>query len=202
MQTREWRVPFASMLVLFYLLTSSLALAEVYKWVDEEGRTHFSDAPPAEDKNTAVESVEVRVNTFKHVSIEDIFPGLLDPGEGTLQPPRVVMYSTEWCGVCKKAKRYFRKNGIPFKEYDIERNRRAERRFKKLGGNGVPLIRIGKKKMSGFSLSSFNSIYAAQMREYEVALVKQQAEQAAKEAEKRRAEEEAAAKQSGLPVAN
>ncbi|WP_198147347.1 glutaredoxin family protein [Gilvimarinus polysaccharolyticus] len=35
-------------------------------------------------------------------------------------PTRVVMYAS-WCGYCKKARRYFRANNIPFTEYDIEK---------------------------------------------------------------------------------
>ena len=37
------------------------------------------------------------------------------------QRKNVVMYSSEWCGVCKKAKTYFNANDIPFREYDVEK---------------------------------------------------------------------------------
>ena len=39
------------------------------------------------------------------------------------------------------------------KEYDIEKNTNAQRKFEKLGGQGVPLIVVGKQSMSGFSAS-------------------------------------------------
>lgn len=69
------------------------------------------------------------------------------------------MYSTKWCGVCKKAKAYFQANQIPFREYDIEESQRARKQFEKYNGKGVPLILVGKQKMSGFSTASFERIY-------------------------------------------
>jgi glutaredoxin len=62
-------------------------------------------------------------------------------------------------GVCKRAKRYFKANNIPFVEYDIEKSRKAAREYKKLGGRGVPLILVGKQRMSGFSEAGFKKIY-------------------------------------------
>jgi mycoredoxin len=35
--------------------------------------------------------------------------------------PTVTMYSTTWCGDCRRAKRYFDEWGIPYAEVDIER---------------------------------------------------------------------------------
>ena len=69
------------------------------------------------------------------------------------------MYGTPWCGYCKKARRYFQQNNIAFREYNIESSSSAHRRFKQLGGNGVPLIVVGKNKMSGFSAARFKSLY-------------------------------------------
>lgn len=59
----------------------------------------------------------------------------------------------------KKARRYFQKNGIAFIEYDIEKDKAAARRHKKLGGTGIPLILFGKKRMKGFSESRFERMY-------------------------------------------
>ena len=71
----------------------------------------------------------------------------------------VVMYSTSWCGYCKKARRYFKSKGIKYVEHDIERSRLAKRAYNRLGGNGVPLIVVGENKMSGFSVRRFDRLY-------------------------------------------
>ena len=70
------------------------------------------------------------------------------------------MYSTAWCGYCKKARQYFTANKIAFSEYDIEKSKAAQRHYQKIGGSGsVPLIIVGKRKMQGFSVARFNKLY-------------------------------------------
>jgi glutaredoxin len=72
---------------------------------------------------------------------------------------RVVMYATSWCPYCQQARNYFRQQGIAYTEYDIERDGEARRRYQAFGGRGVPVIFVGKRRMNGFSVSSFNKIY-------------------------------------------
>ncbi len=69
------------------------------------------------------------------------------------------MYSTVWCGYCKKARRYFKEKGIPFQEYDTETTQKGREDYKKLNGTGVPIILVGKKRMNGFSPSGFERLY-------------------------------------------
>lgn len=151
------------------LLGPSLVWAGIYKWTDADGNVHFSDKP-VNDKAQQVE-LKATVNSYAPVSTPKFE---YKPREkrnkqskagkpAKLKPGQVVMYSTTWCGYCKKAKAYFRKKGISFSEYDIEKSARAKQEYQALGGSGVPLILIGKKqgnkKMSGFSEATFESYY-------------------------------------------
>ena len=72
---------------------------------------------------------------------------------------KIVMYSAENCGYCKKAKSYFNANNISFTELDINKSALAKRQWKKLNWTGVPLILIGERKMRGFCILSFENIY-------------------------------------------
>ncbi|MCG8670288.1 MAG: glutathione S-transferase N-terminal domain-containing protein [Pseudomonadales bacterium] len=72
---------------------------------------------------------------------------------------KIVMYSTTWCGYCRKARNYFNAKRIPFVEHNIEKNRNAKREYDRLGGRGVPLIVIGERLMRGFSQKKFEQIY-------------------------------------------
>lgn len=131
------------------LLTPFVAIAEIYKTIDENGRVIFSDKP-----SETAEIVEVKVNSVEGpATVAEYSPGIS-------RSSKVVMYSTEWCGVCKKAKKYMQTNDIDFKEYDIEKNTNAKRKFKKLGGRGVPLILVGDQRMSGFSVRKLDSMLA------------------------------------------
>ncbi len=72
----------------------------------------------------------------------------------------MVMYTTSWCGVCKRARNYLTAEGIEFSEYDIEKSRKGKREFDRLGGKGVPVILVGKQRMNGFSKEKFAQLYA------------------------------------------
>lgn len=54
----------------------------------------------------------------------------------------IVMYSTTWCGDCKRAKRVFAALGVPYTEIDIEQDPAAAEMVKKVNGgmSSVPTI--------------------------------------------------------------
>lgn len=151
------------MKTLFTLLLTHLivfsAHAEIFRWVDENGKVHFGDKRSTQHK---VERVEVKFNMENSAS-QDAVQGEGETAEDEVvaqrSGPRVVMYSTSWCGTCKKAKRYFKQQGIAFTEYDIEKNQQANQRFKANGGKGVPLIIVGRKRMVGFHEEGFEKLY-------------------------------------------
>lgn len=67
-------------------------------------------------------------------------------------PARVLLYTTRQCRHCQQAKAFLKQHGIPFSEWDVERNQRAWKEFQHLGGRGVPLILIGKQQIRGFDI--------------------------------------------------
>ena len=73
--------------------------------------------------------------------------------------PKVELYTTSWCPYCKKAANFFRSRGIPFKEYDIEKDKAAARRKKQLDkkGSGVPFAMINGKPIHGFSEAAYEN---------------------------------------------
>ncbi len=135
------------------VLQSGLASAEIYTWKDAQGKVHFGDRPTENDK---AQAVNVRINTFESVTYESLGKGVPEPAA---RRGKVVMYATQWCGVCKQARRYFNDNNIPFTEYDIDNDPKARQRFDALNGKGVPVIVVGKRRMNGFSAEGFERIY-------------------------------------------
>jgi glutaredoxin 3 len=64
---------------------------------------------------------------------------------------RVVLFSTSTCSWCRRAKRYFRENRVPFKEINVERDPDVARDIvRKTGQTGVPVIKIGSSWIVGF----------------------------------------------------
>jgi glutaredoxin len=134
------------LLIILILSVSSLD-AEIFKWTDDQGKVHFSDKKPAD---TGASQVKLKINTIKAVSFDRSIFNL---------GPNVVLYSTEWCGYCDKAKRYFKRKKIRYTEFDIEKSSQGKRQYQKMGATGVPVILVGKQRMNGFSEVGFEKIY-------------------------------------------
>ena len=137
------------------------AQATIYKWTDSEGKVYFGDRPPA---NKNVETINIDIAPPLTVKNPTVTNKTSNASSGNSSKPvnkhrinkRIVMYGTAWCSYCKKAREYFKKAGIRFVEYDVEKRPSRMREFKRLGGTGYPLILIGKnQRMQGFSISGF-----------------------------------------------
>ena len=64
---------------------------------------------------------------------------------------KVLLFSTSTCSWCRRAKRYFKEQQVPFKEVNIERDPEAAREIvRKTGQTGVPVIKIGSNWIVGF----------------------------------------------------
>lgn len=67
----------------------------------------------------------------------------------------VIMYSTAWCGVCKRAREYFEDNRIAFEERDVDEDVTARVEYLQLNPRrSVPTIKIANQVIVGFSPSS------------------------------------------------
>ena len=144
-----------SRLVFVLLLLSAYSShGAIYKWVDENGKVHFTDNPP---DDTQTEEVELQINTYTSVEIKPLV-------ERLGKKDKVVIYSTTWCHTCDKAKHYFRKNNIPYVSYDVEKTRVGKMDFKLLRGKSVPIIIVGNKRMNGFSVSRFERLYQQHLK--------------------------------------
>jgi len=132
-------------LIFLGLLIALPASAGVYKWTDAQGRTQYSDTPPPTAKST-----QLKLQSFT---------GAAQVSQASGADSGVTIYTTQWCGVCKRAKAFFAKNAVPFREWDVEKTDYGAIKFKQLGGSGVPLITVGAQKMAGFDEASFMAMW-------------------------------------------
>ena len=73
--------------------------------------------------------------------------------------PKVELYTTSWCPYCQKARDFFRSRGISFTEYDIEKDKEAALRKKRLdNSNGVPFVVIDGRGIHGYSEAAYEAV--------------------------------------------
>ncbi len=63
----------------------------------------------------------------------------------------VVLYSTDWCGYCAKARQFLQENRIAYFEYDIEKSAEGQAQYRALGGRGVPVLQVNGHVVKGFN---------------------------------------------------
>ena len=151
---------------------AGMATAQVYKWVDEKGVIHLSDQPP--QRNQSIGEIEAIPNHHRTTQ------SARNPADETWKPnrksyelshaakkansrniPKVELFTTSWCLYCKHARNFFLSRGIPFVEYDIEKDKNAARRKKQLDTRkGIPFAVINGQRIHGFSEAAYSRALA------------------------------------------
>lgn len=132
--------------------------AEVYKWVDSEGKTHFTDAKPADA--AAAQKIDLVEESLPppHQAQASTQP------QKTVVAPQVDLYVTSWCPYCKKAIAFLQSNDIAFNVYDIEQDPAAAERKRALDPDyaGIPLAVINGVQIQGFDVEEYSQALAIQ----------------------------------------
>jgi glutaredoxin len=114
-------------------------------------------------------AVQGQVNQQINRGVYQVFRSIETPSMGSrpsnveireARPGEVVLYGTPTCGFCQQARAHMQSRNIAYLEKDVASNVQAEAEWRNLGGRGVPLIIMGKQKLTGFSAASFDKAYA------------------------------------------
>jgi len=129
------------------LLVLPLAQAgKLYKWVDRDGKVHYTDrAPPS-----SAGKVEERVIGSEP---EDSAEAALE--EAVAKYP-ITLYSVPKCSTCDLARLYLTKHKLPFTEKNVSAGNDANQKemIKKIGELVVPTIAVGERVMKGAYVES------------------------------------------------
>jgi glutaredoxin len=132
------------------LLCASGASAQVFKWVDANGKTHFSDTPPPADAKPA----KLKGGSFGPGNTAD-FPYAL---ANAARNHPVTLYSDSACTGCDAGRAHLRSRGIPFAEKTVSTEADLAK-LKAVGGNGsVPYLTVGGAKMAGFEAGAWDGM--------------------------------------------
>ena len=75
------------------------------------------------------------------------------PDYGLMHDEQVVLYSAEWCGYCRKARDFMKKENISYFEYDIVKSEEGRKQYQSLRVRAVPLMLIDGELIKGYSPS-------------------------------------------------
>ena len=138
---------------ILFLFCMANAHAQMYRWVDADGRVTYSDKPPPASASQQQK---------KTVSADDAkSDGLAYALSETVRNFPVTLYTSGDCAPCEEGRQLLRKRGIPYSEKTVGSNEDLAR-LKQEGGNGmVPLLKIGRNAQSGFSPDAWNAALSA-----------------------------------------
>lgn len=71
----------------------------------------------------------------------------------------VSIFVTAWCPYCRKLETFLKDNGIKFKRYDIEKDRKGSLLYRQLGGGGIPLTLVDSTVVRGFDEIELRNIF-------------------------------------------
>lgn len=130
------------------LLCAGAASAQMYKWVDANGKTHYTDTPPPPTAKVAPIKAAVGGS-----SAADLPYALAT----AVKNHPVTLYTTSPCPGCDSGRALLRRKGIPFSEKTITTAEDQEKLRETGGGGGLPLLTIGRNKLAGFQSNEWES---------------------------------------------
>lgn len=126
-------------------LAAAGAQAQMYRWVDEQGRVRYTDTPPPA---SAKDSRRVAPQAGSAPGAAAA-PGSQKPPAAKL--PEVTLYTNSGCGqLCADARQHLVARGVPFREVEVESPATLDELRKLSGGLSVPLLMVGDAMQKGF----------------------------------------------------
>jgi glutaredoxin len=136
---------------LFAAPTFLAAQQTIYKYVDKDGKTVFSDTPPPKD---ATKASQKTVGTGAPQA-----SGLPYATQLAMERNPVTFYTTSNCGTyCDQGRALLSQRGIPFSERDATADATVSAELEKVAGSRiVPVLLVGTSALKGYDESQWQS---------------------------------------------
>ncbi len=131
------------------LLCATAASAQLYRWVDKDGKVHYTDRPPPAAAGKS----------------EQLRPGGSATDGGALpyatqqavQNYPVTIYTAENCkDACADARKLLQGRGVPYREVAVADEKSREELKKVSGGEEVPVMTVGRSVTKGFGADAWH----------------------------------------------
>ena len=123
--------------------------AQLYKWVDQDGKVTYADTPPPKDAKDALK----KNYTDNVTPAEAELPfGVKD----AIKRNPVTLYANACGQLCDQARALLTTRGIPFADRNPETNKAARDTLKEAaGGMPIPTLTVGARVLKGFAESEW-----------------------------------------------
>jgi glutaredoxin-like YruB-family protein len=142
-----------------------------YQYVDDSGTVHFvqnlGDVPAEWQSRAGRIEVERALPTPGRggsAPAADRRAAAKRPAEKTVAyraTPDVVVYTTAWCGWCRKTLEFLDQRGVPYVNKDIEADAsNRQELIEKTGRTSIPVVEIGGEIIRGFNAARMEQLLA------------------------------------------
>src|SRR5256885_4574925 len=133
------------------LLPATSLAQTVYRWVDKDGKVHFSDAPPQE------EAKDLKQQRVGSGGSDDV--PLPYATQMAMKKSPVKLFVGNQCGdYCANARALLSRRGVPYSELNAEVSKDAADELMKVAGAlSVPTLLVGEQAVKGFTEESWNA---------------------------------------------
>jgi len=131
------------------LLLPVLAQAQMYRWIDDNGKVHYSDRIPVSGaKNVQKKSMPAEQGPSATL------PYALQQAVKNFP---VTLYASGDCGTaCVQARELLNRRGVPYSEVNVADESDLAQLKKLSGGSVVPVMTVGHQVYTGFEKGSYN----------------------------------------------
>lgn len=141
------RISILALALALSVVSGALTAAQLYRWVDENGRIEWRDTPPppsaknVEERRIGVGSSDASSLPYSVQQAMKNFP--------------VTLWATGCGAPCSDARALLARRGVPYTEKDPTRDIES---FKKLtGGLDVPVLSVGNSLIKGYLTSEWDA---------------------------------------------
>ena len=130
------------------MVMASAAWAQQYRWVDENGRVHYTDTPPPPSAKSAQKKNLKGSELGQQESYEMM--------QAVRKAPVTLYTFTECQAPCQMARDVLNKRGVPFREKQVSSQQMLDELQKVSGGTNVPVLVVGTQVEKNASPDAFN----------------------------------------------
>lgn len=138
------------LLAISLAVAAGAALAQQYRWVDKDGKVHYTDTPPPPTAKDVVtkKAASPRPGTA-------VVPFELEKAQ---KESPVTLYTHPTCtDTCQFARNVLNRRGVPFNEVVVATNKALEELKALSGNNHVPVLTVGTRIEKDVSEASYNA---------------------------------------------